>query len=67
MRTPAQFYAPSPRAFPETISDPEYPAHFDLLRVYSNGNVGLNQYKLNLGRVLQNEVVGFEQIDDAQW
>jgi putative transposase len=67
MKTPASCYEPSPRPFPTTIGDPEYPDHFELRRVKSNGVISMQDQSVVLGNVLQRECVGVEPIDDGLW
>ena len=67
MDTPASRYLPSPRPFPDSVGDPDYPDHFEVRRVSPTGTIGLFNCDLGLGSVLQRECVGLEPIDDGLW
>jgi len=67
MQTPASRHTPSPRPFPEEVSDPEYPEKFELRRVKLNGVISVNDVPVTLSNVLQRECVGLEPTDDGLW
>lgn len=74
-KTPASFYAPSPRPFPDRLPTVEYPAHFEIRKVSRNGgirwkhssSVGPNNGWLFISQVLNDEYVGLEEVDDGIW
>jgi transposase InsO family protein len=65
--TPASRYEPSRRPFPDDVGDPEYPAPFEVRRVYADGGITFRQRHVHLGRVLARQAVGIEAIDDGKW
>lgn len=70
MRVPADVYAPSPRAMPDVVPDPEYPGHFELCRVYSNGHMRFGHHRVDAGRVLaapQNSLFSFSALRGSAW
>jgi transposase InsO family protein len=66
-RVPADIYVPSPRPFPNHVGDPEYPDDFDVRRLQDNGGVKHMGVRVYVGRVLRNEAIGFEQINDDRF
>lgn len=66
-RSPVDVYEPSPRAMPRRLPELEYPGHFEVRRVFSNGAVSWRKIDLFLTGVLAGEEVGFEPIDDGWW
>jgi transposase InsO family protein len=67
MKTPASCYQASTRLFPEVLSDPEYPAHFEVRRVYGNGAFHHGAVNPVVGAVLNRECVGMEPVQDGIW
>ena len=67
MNTPSTVYYCSPRPFPETLPEPEYPGHFEVRRVSRNGGVKWKREWLNVGHSLVEEHLGFEPISDGIW
>jgi transposase InsO family protein len=67
METPASRYMTSPRPYPGTVGDPEYPDHFELRRVKPNGVISMREQSVVLGNALQRECVGLEPIQDGLW
>lgn len=67
MATPASCYHPSPRPFPKTIPAFDYPAHFEVRRVSRNGGIRWHSNWLNVGQILAEEYVGFEEVDNETW
>jgi putative transposase len=65
-RPPAPHYRASPRRLPTQVPAFEYPGHFDVRRVGSNGCV-VWQRPLFIGHALAAHDLGFEEIDDAVW
>ena len=67
MKTPASIYVPSARPYIETPSDPEYPEHFEIRRVRTDGAVFVRDVYVRLGSVLRRECIGLEAITDGIW
>jgi putative transposase len=65
--TPASFYDPSQRAFPERLPPVEYPDHFEVRRVSTNGGIRWNSAWVNVSHVLGGEYVALEEIDSGLW
>ena len=55
---PARWYALSPRPYPETLEDPEYPANALVRRVRTNGEIRWKGKRLFLSEALTGEAVG---------
>jgi putative transposase len=62
---PAQYYQPSPRAYPSRLEDPAYPADYQLRRVRSNGEIKWQGELVFIGEALINQVIGLRENDDA--
>jgi transposase InsO family protein len=65
--TPAMVYVPSPRVMPARVPAVEYPGHFDVRRVSSNGCMKWRGRDISLSDVLVDEHVGLDEIDDGEW
>jgi hypothetical protein len=65
--TPASIYRPSPRAFPEIISDPFYPPLFEVRRAYKDGMLALFGGYACLSPPLGLQAIGVEAVDDDRW
>lgn len=65
--TPASRYSCSPRPYPNTLPRVEYPSHFEVRLVSTNGGVRWEHHWVNVSHVLAGEYVGFEEIDDGEW
>lgn len=61
-KTPADVYVPSPRAFPSKISPPDYPAHFEVRKVSSNGGIRWHSDWVNVSHLLGGKLVGLEEV-----
>jgi transposase InsO family protein len=66
-RVPAMLYRPSPRQLPARLPPLEYPGHFEVRRVYSNGCVWWGSEVRFLSDALMDQDIGFEEIDDGLW
>lgn len=66
-RTPAEFYAPSPQPYPRRLPALEYPAHFEVRRVSTNGGIRWANRWVNVTTVLGDQYIGLEEIDDGLW
>ena len=67
MKTPAELHLKSPRPFPESIGDPEYPDHFEVRRVKPNGHISLHNSTTLVANLLAREAVGLEPLEDGHW
>lgn len=66
-KPPATFYQPSPRPYPQQLPPMQYPGHFEIRRVGSNGCISWNHQWLHLTQALRDQDVGLEEIDDGVW
>ena len=66
-RTPASCYQPSPRSLPTRVPAPAYPAHWEIRRVSTIGQVSWDAQALFLSGALAGEDVAFEEVDDGLW
>ncbi len=67
MQTPAEVYQPSPRPYPDRVPDVEYPGHYEVRRVRTDGRIKWQGEFLFLSEVLVGESVGLEEVDDGIW
>jgi putative transposase len=65
-RVPAMLYRRSPRPLPPRLPPLEYPGHFEVRRVYSNGCCSWGGHVF-LTEALIDQELGFEAVDDAWW
>lgn len=65
--TPASRWTRSTRPYPDRITPPTYPAHFELRRVSNAGCFRLHSGQQFLSQALNGETIALEQIDDALW
>jgi len=64
---PASCYQPSPRSLPSRLPPLEYPAHWEIRRVSTIGQVSWGAHALFLSGALAGEDVAFEEVDDGLW
>ena len=65
--TPASCYQPSPRSLPAQLPSIEYPAHWEIRRVSTIGQVSWRHQALFLSGALAGEDVAFEEVDEGLW
>ena len=65
MATPASWYAPSLRIFPERLPEIEYPASFATRRVLPHGDVRWRRGDFFVSKALAGETVGVEEVEDG--
>jgi len=66
-RPPASVYEPSTRPMPNKVPPLEYPAHFEVRKVSSNGGVRWHSAWVNVSHLLGGELIGLEEIADGVW
>lgn len=67
-RTPASLWTPSPRAYPERIAPPHYPASMEVRRVTSAGTFRFfAQRRAFLTETLQHQDIGLDEVGDGIW
>lgn len=57
----------SNRPFPSKLQTPEYPAHFEIRKVSTNGGIRWHSEWVNVSHLLGREHIGLEQIDNDIW
>jgi transposase InsO family protein len=66
-QTPASRYTASTRVFPTSLPVFEYPRHFEVRPVGSNGMIYFRSRRFFLSESLANEEIGLEETDDDLW
>ncbi len=66
-KTPASCYQPSPREYPARLREVEYPADWQVRRVFDGGQIRWHVDRVFVSHALVGEPVGLEQIDDRYW
>jgi putative transposase len=66
-KPPARFYAPSPRALPNKLPEPDYPKHALARQVRQNGEIKWGGKLIGVSTALAGETVCVEETDDGQW
>lgn len=65
--TPDSVFERSPRPYPETPSPSEYPGHFEVRKVSTNGGIRWDSKWINIGTAFSNELIGLEPIGPSLW
>jgi len=65
--TPASCYTTSPRPYPVRLLPLEYPGHYAVRRVSTNGGIRWDARWVNVSHTLGGEYVGLVEIDDGEW
>jgi transposase InsO family protein len=65
--TPASQYTSSSRPFPKRLPKMEYPAHYERRLVSHNGGIRWHHRWVNVSKVLMEEHLGLEEVDDGIW
>jgi len=65
--TPASQYRPSPRAMPEKLPELEYPGHYRVALVHSNGIIHHQGHRVYIAGLLKGENLGVEETADGVW
>ena len=66
MKTPAELYAPSSRAY-EGLPDVQYPFHDRDILVTACGRICMARKKINVSTVLAGQRLGIKEVDDGIW
>lgn len=61
--TPHRFYAPSPRAMPRRLTEPDYGSDLTIRKVRSNGEIKWRGRMVAVSTALAGEAVGLEECD----
>ena len=66
-QTPARLYEPSPRSYPDRLSDPSYSSDVAIRRVRSNGQIKWAGELIFVGEALIGEPVGVAETQGGDW
>jgi len=66
MKTPAELYAPSSKAY-EGLPDVQYPFHDRDILVTACGRICMARKKINVSTVLAGQRLGIKEVDDGIW
>ena len=66
MKTPAEVYSPSPRAY-DGLPELTYPLHDRDVLVTSCGRICLHRKRVNLSQVFAGQRVGIKEVDEGIW
>ncbi len=66
-QTPASVYEPSPRPVPSKLGSPDYPAHFEVRKVSTNGGIRWHSAWVNVSHLLGGKYIGLEEIAPGVW
>ena len=65
--TPDSVYRSALRAYPDVLPPIEYPEHFEVRKVSTNGGIRWHSRWINISSALGNEFIGLEPIGPALW
>ncbi len=66
-KTPASQYQRSYRSMPAQLPNLEYPGHYKVALVHSNGIIQHKGHRIYVSGLLQKERVGIEEVADGIW
>ena len=66
-RCPADLWHPSSRSYPDRLTDPEYPGHFEVRRVRNGGEIKFKNRFQFVSQALAGQMIGLEPVDDGIW
>ncbi len=66
-KTPASAYELSTREYPQDVSDPQYPGHYETRRIGKQGMLKLRGIQVYLSEALRHELVGLTEVEDGRW
>jgi putative transposase len=66
-KPPASVYEPSNREFPNKLQAPEYPPHFEVRKVSTNGGIRWQSQRINVSHLLGGDFIGLEEVHDDIW
>jgi putative transposase len=67
LETPESVYEPSDRLLPDRAPEPEYPGHYEVRRVRTNGEIKFRGERVFISESLIGELVGLVEIDEGAW
>ena len=66
-KPPATVYRSSPRLFTRTLAVPEYPVHYEVRKVSTNGGIRWHADWINVSHLLGGEYIGLEEVAEDVW
>ena len=66
MKTPAQLYSPSQRAY-TGLPDVSYPLHDRAVVITACGRICMHRKRVNISTVLAGQRVGIKEVDEGIW
>ncbi len=66
-QVPDELWSPAKRSYPESLPEPEYPAHLEVRRVNNAGTFRMQPRLPFLSHALAGETIGLEEIGDGLW
>ncbi len=66
-KPPARVYEPSRRPYPEKLPEPEYPGHYEVRSVQSEGFIYWRGREVLVSKTLRGERIGLEEVDERIW
>ena len=66
-KTPGSIYVPSPRAYPKTLPEMNYPDYYDVRKVAPSGVAYWRGKLVYVSNLLRGQLVGLNEIDDGIW
>jgi len=67
MQPPSDVYKPSFRSMPKKLPQVEYPSHFEVRLVSTNGGIRWHKKRVCVSHLLTGEYVGLEEVDNDLW
>ena len=65
--SPAAYWRPSTRPYPQTMPEPEYAGHFEKRLVSNAGCIRFKKHVVFVSQALKQEWIGLEEVDDGLW
>jgi putative transposase len=66
-KPPASAYEPSTRPFPKKLTQPDYPLHYEVRKVSTNGGIRWHSAWVNVSHLLGGDYIGLEEVADDIW
>ena len=66
-KPPATVYEASPRPFPSKLETPDYPTHFEVRKVSTNGGIRWQSAWVNVSHLLGGNYIGLEEVAPDVW
>ena len=66
-KPPASVYQPSTQPFPRKLAPPQYPTHFEVRKVSTNGGIRWHSEWINVSHLRGGEYIGLEEVAEDVW